>query len=113
MNTDPLRSPCGAGRVSDVASNVMHSGYRNQTFAVPDTASQEGGLLLTFGRTPKPHASLWLPPNPTSVKPVTPTSLLVSKQHNQVHGLGCSNTGELDCTGKSNKNLRVLTIPLR
>ena len=43
----------------------MHSGYRNQTFAVPDAVSQEGGLPLTVS-TPKPHVSLWLPPDPTS-----------------------------------------------
>ena len=75
-------------RVSDAASSVMHSGYRNQTFVVPDTASQEGSLPLTVS-TPKPHVSLWLPPNPTSARPVTPIPLLVSKQHSQVHGLGC------------------------
>lgn len=43
MNMGGLRSPCGAGSVSDGASSVMHSGYINQTFAVPDTANQEGG----------------------------------------------------------------------
>lgn len=91
----------------------MHSGYINQTFAVPDTASQEGGSSTYIQETPKPHASLWLPPNPTSVKPVTPTPLLVSRQHSQVHGLGCSNTRKLGCTGKANTNLRIVNIPLR
>ena len=65
----------------------MHSGYRSQTLAEPDAASQEGGLPLTVS-TPEPHVSLWLPPNPTSARPVTLTPLLVSKQHSQVHGLG-------------------------
>lgn len=44
-------------RVSDAASSVMHSGYRNQTFAGPDAASQEGGLPLTVS-TPKPRFSV-------------------------------------------------------
>ena len=65
----------------------MHSGYRSQTLAEPDAASQEGGLPLTVS-TPEPHVSLWLPPNPMSARPVTLTPLLVSKQHSQVHGLG-------------------------
>ena len=90
----------------------MQSGYRNQTFVVPDAASQEGGLPLTVS-TPKPHVSLWLPPNPTSARPVTPIPLLVSKHTAKFTVLAVSNTGKLDRTGKVDKNLRILNTPLR